>query len=717
VNGFSLLNAGLWPWLLVLSVPILIHLLTRRTHRTVTLPTFRFLQRSLAQQSQVFKLRRWLLLVLRMALLLFLVLTFLKPTRTAPLAAKGGRRALVVVLDRSLSMGYTQGGVEALARVRSEAAALLDDLRPGDVADVILAGAAPQAALPKLSGDFGTLRQAVKSAQATAERGDLSAAVAQAAELLAKSETPDRTLVLASDFQRTNWAEVSFDTLPPDVKLVTISSDTGERDNAAVIGLKLRPATPVAGEEAQLVAEVWNGSARFRSVPVTLTAAMEGAAAALPPQTTALSLPPYTSGTVTFPITLPEAQRYRFVARIPADSLPADDARFLVADLRHSQTVVLLTDEALTGAPTGAYFLSRALNPTPDQPGGIRVLARHATDLSEADLKSCDAVLLEAVTTMPADRLPMLAKYVAAGGTLLVFAGGPNFIGQMEALAHLGKNGDGLAFLPQSPLDVSQRGKGYLTLTEARYDSPLLKLFKSPDAADLGKIHFTRLHLTTEPDKRAEVLLKYEDGTPAAARRNFGAGSILLCNFSTSPADSDLPRQELFPPLLHEFLKGLTDKGGDRREFYPGGSASTTLDAAQMRGSVTCLDPVSAPERVVTDKASGGVIVERVERTGFHAVLANGQPVATLAVNPHPDESDLRAIDPRELQSKRAKHTAYAVHAGSVGAGSELDSLRHDRPLWPWCLLAVLLFLLLEHAVAAYGGQARLRAAPPVPKL
>ena len=716
MNGFGLLNAGFWPWLPALGVPILIHLLTRRTHRTVTLPTFRFLQRSLAQQSHVFKLRRLLLLALRMALLLFLVLTFLKPTRTAPLAAKSGRRAIIVVLDHSLSMGYTQGGVESLARVRSEATALLDDLRSGDVADVILAGAAPQPALPKLSGDFGTLRQAVKSAQAGAERGDMPAAVAQAIEMLTKSDAPDRTLVLASDFQRTNWADVTFDSLPSGVKLVTVSSDNGERENAAVTGLKLRPAVPVAGEEAQVVAEVWNGSPRFRSLPLTLTSAQEGAAAPTP-QTAVLRLPPYTSGTVSFSVTFAEARRYRVVVRVPADALPADDARYLVADLHHSQTVVLLTDEALNGSPTGAYFLSRALNPVPDQPGGIRVLARHATELTEADLKTSDAVLMEAVTTMPADRLPMLAKYVANGGTLLVFAGGPNFIGQMQALGHLGRNGDGLAFLPQSALDVSQHGKGYLTLTEARYDSPLLRLFKSPDAADLGKIHFTRLTLTTEPDKRAELLLKFEDGTPAAARRNFGAGSILICNFSTSPADSDLPRQEFFPPLLHEFLKGLTDKGGDRREFFPGGSASTTLDAEQVRGSITCLDPNSELERVVVDKPSGGVIVERVDRLGFHAVLANGQPVTTLAVNPHPDESDLRAIDPRELQSKRAKHAAYAVHAGAVGAGSELDSLRHDRPLWPWCLLAVLLFLLLEHAVAAFGGQARLRTTPPAVKL
>ncbi len=718
MNGFGFLNAGFWPWMLALSIPVIIHLLTRRTHHTVLLPTFRFLQKSLAQQSNLFRLRRWLLLLLRLALLLFLVLTFLKPTRTAPLAGKGGKRAVVVVLDTSLSMGYTQGGAGSFAQARDQAVTLLEDLHTGDVADVLLAGGAPRPVLPKLSGDFGTLRQAVKSAQPGVERGEMASAVAQAAELLAKTDAPDKTLILASDFQRTNWADVTFETLPAEVKLITIAADNGERENAAVTGLKLRPAAPTAGEEAEAVAEVWNGSRVTRPFTVTLTAAAEETSGAAPaPLTASITLPPYTSGTVAFPVTFPEARRYRLTARLPADALPADDARYLVADLRHSQSVVLVTDEALNGSPTGAYFLSRALNPVPNLPGGIRVLPRHATELTEADLKACDAVLLEAVTTMPADRLPMLAKYVANGGSLLVFAGGPNFLGQMQAFAQLGKNGDGLPFLPQSALDVSKRGKGYLTLTEARYDSPLLRLFKDPEAADLGKIHFTRLYLTAEPDKRAEVLLKFEDGTPAAARRNFGAGSLLLCNFSPAPADSDLARQEVFPPLIHEFLKGLTGKEGDRRDFTPGNSASTTLDAEQVRGTVTCLGPDSEPERVTVDKTSGGVIVERVGGIGFHALFTKGQPVATLAVNPHPDESDLRAIDPRELQSKRTKHAAYAVHAGANGAAAELDSLRHDRPLWPWCLLAVLLFLLLEHTVAAYGGQARLRAANPTPKL
>ena len=131
----TFLNAGYWPWLLALGIPVVIHLLTRRTRRLVFLPTYRFLRRSLAQQSQIFLLRRWLLLALRLLLLLFLVLAFLKPTLTAPLSAgQGAHLAVVIVLDTSLSMGYTTNGISSLARVRGQSAALLDDLRAGDIA-------------------------------------------------------------------------------------------------------------------------------------------------------------------------------------------------------------------------------------------------------------------------------------------------------------------------------------------------------------------------------------------------------------------------------------------------------------------------------------------------------------------------------------------------------------------------------------------------------
>lgn len=704
----TFLNAGYWPWLLALGIPVVIHLLTRRTRRLVFLPTYRFLRRSLAQQSQIFLLRRWLLLALRLLLLLFLILAFLKPTLTAPLAAgQGAHRALVIVLDTSLSMGYTAGGVSSLTRVRGQAAALLDDLHTGDVANVILAGAAPQAVLPKPGADFGVLRQAIKGAQPTPERGDMPAAIAAAAAQLADTRLAHKELVLASDFQRTNWADVRFDALPADANLVFLRAAPEDRDNAALLDLSLRPAAPRAGEESSVEAEVWNGANVTRSLPVTLSWQRDDApGVSSENQTQTVSVPPYASGTAAFPITFPDAGRYRITARLPADNLPADDIRYLVADLRHSLTVVLLTDEPLSGS-SGAYFLARSLNPTPELPGGVRVLPRHATELTDADLKTCDAVLIDGLTTLPADQLPRLYRYVTDGGALIVFLTGPRVIAQMQALAHLAQNGEGLAFLPQTPLDVRHTGKGYLTWTEARYDSPLLKLFKDPRAGDLGKIHFVRLFLTTEPDPRAEILLRYEDGTPAAARRNLGAGSVLLCNFSPSPNDSDLARQEVFPPLMHEFLKGMTARQGERRAFTPGGPASAPLDVVPS-GPIQALDPKGEPEKGTVDRTSGGAILDRVELPGFHTVVADGQTLATIAVNPHPDESDLRAIDPRELENKQGSRPSYVVGANG-SATAALDTLRHPRPLWPYCLLAAFIALLLEQVVATFGSQVRLR--------
>lgn len=713
MNRIEFANPGFWPWLLVLGIPVLIHLLTRQTRKSVVLPTFLFVQRSLAQQSKLFRLRRKLLLALRLLFLTFLVLAFLKPGLQAPLAAADGRRrAVVLILDTSLSMGFVRGGVSSLGRVRAQSGEILEDLRRGDVANVIFVGTTPRSVLAQPGSDFGALQRAVKEARPTAERSDLSSAVALGAEMLAAVRQPHKELIVASDFQRTTSADARFDTLPSDVRLVLLDAGADSRENTAVVGLKLRPASPRTGDEAAVTVEVWNGTPAMRTVPVTLSMT-EGLPAGGAPvaegRTLMVTAPPYATAAVTFPVVFPRVGRYQITARIPTDALPADDVRYLVADLRHGQTVLLLTDAPLR-SPSAAYFLMRAFNPLPDQPGGVRVLARRPAELTETDLKICDAVVLCSVSTMPADSLPRLYRYVSQGGALMIFLVNPKSIDQMEALARLAYAGEGPPFLPLSAVDVRAKGKGYVTLAEARYDSPLLKLFKDPGTADLGKIHVTRFFMTSEPDPRAEILLKYEDGTPAAARRNIGAGSLLVCNFSPAPADSDLARQEVFPPLMHEFLKGLTTKEGERRESYVGSPASGVLDAPPAPGRTVAVGPNGESEPVTVDRTGGGIIVEKTAAPGFHTVLSNGQPVAVLAVNTHPDESDLRAIDPRELESRRNSGRAYRVHSQEMTGAAELEALRRARPLWPYCILLAFAALLLEQMVTAFGSRARIRA-------
>src|SRR3954453_7750041 len=97
---FTLLNASLLPWIAAVSIPLAIHLLTRKTRRQMDLPTVRFVQRTLAQQSNLFKWRHLILLLLRTLAVLALALAFTRPTLPSALTLPANERAgVVLVLD------------------------------------------------------------------------------------------------------------------------------------------------------------------------------------------------------------------------------------------------------------------------------------------------------------------------------------------------------------------------------------------------------------------------------------------------------------------------------------------------------------------------------------------------------------------------------------------------------------------------------------------
>ena len=146
----TLLNPALLPWLLAAGVPLAIHLLTRRTRKRAPLPTVRFLQRAIAQQSRLFRLRHLVLLLLRMLAVAALVLAFIKPTINSRLGTPGTERtAVILVIDASASMSCSVSGIAAFSSARNEALKVLAGLNPGDEANIIFCDSQPRAICPR----------------------------------------------------------------------------------------------------------------------------------------------------------------------------------------------------------------------------------------------------------------------------------------------------------------------------------------------------------------------------------------------------------------------------------------------------------------------------------------------------------------------------------------------------------------------------------------
>src|SRR2546425_4743634 len=105
------------------AIPALLHLLERRVPPEAEFPPLRYLSEAERQSARRLKLRHLLLLLLRTALIAFVVLAAARPL--FPTQASGGSlhepTALVLILDNSASSGRVGGGRPRARRLQSGA--------------------------------------------------------------------------------------------------------------------------------------------------------------------------------------------------------------------------------------------------------------------------------------------------------------------------------------------------------------------------------------------------------------------------------------------------------------------------------------------------------------------------------------------------------------------------------------------------------------------
>src|SRR6516164_9202226 len=155
LGSFTLLN----PWYLIglgaAAIPLIIHLSRSRRTKKMRFSTTRFFTDQFLRSYRMSRLKELLLLACRMALCAFLATALARPL----LLPKGqsflmrGSRSVVLVLDNSASMGYVEDGKTLLDRARDSAREVVEGLRPGDTASVVLAGrraGGPEVLYPEL---------------------------------------------------------------------------------------------------------------------------------------------------------------------------------------------------------------------------------------------------------------------------------------------------------------------------------------------------------------------------------------------------------------------------------------------------------------------------------------------------------------------------------------------------------------------------------------
>ena len=137
-----------------IAVPLVLHLLRRKTGEPVEFPALRYLLRAQREFSRTLKLRNLLLMLIRIAICLVLALAAARPIGRMI----GGGHAptgLAIVLDNSLSTSVVVNGQPILARLKDAAKSALARAASGDRAWLVTADG------KVVGGDMNAVRDAV----------------------------------------------------------------------------------------------------------------------------------------------------------------------------------------------------------------------------------------------------------------------------------------------------------------------------------------------------------------------------------------------------------------------------------------------------------------------------------------------------------------------------------------------------------------------------
>lgn len=690
-------NPALWIGSAALGVPILIHLLTRRTPRDMVFPTLQFIRSAKANQSSIHRLRHILLLLVRTSLFLFILFAFLKPilTRGTGFASKDDKagKSAVILMDASASMGYSTGAVTSLSQAKMAALEILGHHNANDRANLILMGAVPQSSFDSVSQNLFPLRKDVRDARVTAEHANINAALVEAVRQLDSAPAGRKEIYLISDFQRSNWSSVNFGIVSRHTELIFIPVGPSNAENVSVTSVAVLPASPTVAEPVEIVCKIANYSDKSCEVPLEL---MFDDGEVLSQQ---VLVAPRMTAAASFRVLIRKSGRYECSLSIPEDGLEVDNRRFFTFGVTRAINILLVSDDAPGKAKSGSLFLSRAINPFWEAQDATAVASVIRSDqLSELNVAGAQVVMLSGINELTRGAAEVLMSYLRDGGSVVYFHVGGADAHNLKLLADVSEGDFVAPYTMTGQIDLSLKGN-WATLAEANFDHRLLSKFK--ESGELSDLKFYSFFSTERVEQKGRILLRYDDGNIAMAEKTVGSGTILLCNFGCSLEHSDIARHTLFVPLVHEIIKGLRPSAGARNSFEVGDQCSMTTAAVAKGDEVEFRSPADeVVDGNIEVGISGSVVFfPQTKQCGFYRIYVGDESVGSVAVNVNPLEGNLETLAVSQLR-ELAQIPGSNFHA-AAGSQAGIDTLLAGRPIWHYFLLGAIGLLALEQILVS----------------
>jgi Aerotolerance regulator N-terminal len=514
----SFLQPMLLAALPLVALPIIIHLINQRRYQTIRWAAMMFLLAANRMSRGYARLRQWLIMAFRMAVIAALIFAVSRPLAGGWLGLAGGNRAdtTIIVLDRSPSMQQTSagGGGSKLETGRRQLVKLLETL--GSSHWVVIESSTN---LPRELESLDALSVS-PSAGPTSASSDLPAMLLAARDYIRANKSGRTEIWICSDLRENDWNAESgrwqslrdgFLEFAQGVRFHLLAYPRTAPENLAVrvTGVRRQPTT--AGAELLVSLSLTRKGPVERRASVPVHFEIEGARSEL---TVEIAGPKYELKDHRIPLERSHVRGWGKVS-IPADANLADNDDWFVFDEPAPRHAVVVADD-----PQAARPLQLAAGIAPDPLVKCSTEVVGAGKLGTVEWEKV-ALLLWQAPLPDVDAAKLVQALVDRGGRVIFFP-------------------------PKNPGPGEFRGIRWTTWVDRssevavetwRGDQDLLAQTQSGGPLPVGQLQ-VRKYCGLSGDLLTLAALR--GGAPLLARLTTNSGGVYFCSTTPAVGDSSL---------------------------------------------------------------------------------------------------------------------------------------------------------------------------------
>lgn len=702
----TFLNPLLLWGLTAVSIPILIHIFNLKRTKKIEFSTLMFLKEIQQSKYKKIKLKQLLILLSRIAFIIFLVMMFAKPFEKGFLGGPDSRSktSALIILDDSFSMQTRDNNGSDLENGKTKIRELLDALGLRSEIFFTTVSAINRDASYIPVKDINSLKDSLALIKTSSVSRSLGEVLYYSEDILNSAANTLKEVYLITDGQS------SF--INRDASAIQVFKDK-ENINFSVILTGTRNANNISIDTINTVSKIFeknhpvkikaavnnhnNFNSVNKSVILTLGNYKEEKVIDIPANTTIEAdfiLKPEQTGFVSGSIELGQSD-------ISDDEISADNKQYFAFYIPEVVNVLI----ASPGPMDAGYIklvlnTSKELDPVANSSSFFNIREVNSMDFSGEDLAKYNSIVIVNKQIFSTAEASKLKNYIFAGGGVILYPG---------SLTNIDNYNEELFKAMDLPYITGRFSRDEaMKFDKIDLDHPVFEgIFKnSHDKKNINIESPSVLSgIVTGTGKNAQSIVTLTGGMNFMTEYSLGKGKLIVFSSPPDMTGSDFPGKNLFSPvtirsvLYTANLNGIKPAVTGRDYFVDISGLGIMSDSLNL---IATTKDNSKAKFLLNENSQLINIGSGLLSTDNYRLMNEGKELMIFPVNFSRLESSSGRTEAKDISAILTD--TYGIDANIVEHTDLLQSsvfeARNGRELWMYFLVAALIFLIIEYLLA-----------------